>query len=149
MINIDLKEAYFLLPIHDSHTKFLRFYVQELLYEFVVLPFGLSSAPYIFTKILQPVIAHLRSQGLLSVRYLDDILLCLGNSAKDCFENAYTTIQCLTRLGFIINYKKTSLVPQTICQFLGFLLNSDTKTILKQINTILNKECLFGSLLVF
>lgn len=128
MINIDLKEAYFLLPIHETHTKFLRFYFKDCLYEFVALPFGLSSAPYIFTKILQPVVTHLRSAGLLSVRYLDDIL-CLGNSAEDCLENANTTIQCLTRLGFVINYEKSSITPEKTCKFLGFLLDSENMTL--------------------
>lgn len=128
MVNIDLKEAYFLVPIHKSHTKFLRFYLDDNLYEFVALPFGLCSAPYIFTKILQPVAAHLRSQGLLSVRYLDDFL-CLGSSAEECSKNANATIQCLTELGFVINYEKSTLVPQTTCQFLGFLLNSENMSL--------------------
>jgi hypothetical protein len=149
MINIDLKEAYFLVPIHESHTKFLRFYLEDTLYEFISLPFGICSAPFIFTKILQPVAAYLRSQGLLSVRYLDDIL-CLGNSAIDCLENAKITIKCLTNLGFVINYEKSNLVPQTTCNFLGFLLNSkkmsiqlpDTKrqTILQRISTLLKSK---------
>lgn len=147
MVNIDLKEAYFLVPIHKSQTKFLRFYFQDNLYEFLALPFGLSSAPYIFTKILQPVVTHLRSQGFLSVRYLDDIL-CLGSTAEGCLQNARTTIQLLTKLGFIINYQKSNLVPHTTCKFLGFVLNSETMTlhlpeikrqkILQQINKFLN-----------
>lgn len=124
MINIDIKEAYFLLPIHKSHTKFLRFYFEGNLYEFLALPFGLCSAPYIFTKILQPVFAHLRSNGLLSVRFLDDFL-CLGKTAEDCLKNANITIQLLTSLGFVINFEKSNLTPQTTCKFLGFLLNSN------------------------
>lgn len=86
MCNIDLKEAYLLLPIHSEHRKYLRFYFSNDLYEFNALPFGLSSAPHIFTKILQPVITHLRSRGFKSVRYLDDLLL-MGDTKDDCIEN--------------------------------------------------------------
>lgn len=125
MVNLDLKEAYFLLPIHSEHTKFLRFYFNEDLYEFTALPFGLCSAPYIFTKILQPVASWLRSQGYLSVRYLDDIL-CIGKSYNECLENVNKTVECLSKLGFIINYKKSNLTPSKSCTFLGFVLNSDS-----------------------
>lgn len=128
MVNIDLKEAYFLLPIHKSHRKYLRFIFNENLYEFSCLPFGLSSAPYIFTKILNPVITELRSKGFLSVRYLDDIL-CIGRSYNQCVENAKQTIELLTKLGFVINYKKSTLTPNKSCKFLGFVLNSENMTL--------------------
>lgn len=36
------------------------------------LPFGLSSAPYIFTKLLKPLATVLREKGFLSVIYLDE-----------------------------------------------------------------------------
>ena len=39
---------------------------------FTVLPFGLSSALYIFTKLLRPLVKHWRSQGIRVVVYLDD-----------------------------------------------------------------------------
>ena len=39
---------------------------------FTVLPFSLSSEPYIFTKLLRPLVKHWRSQGIRAVFYLDD-----------------------------------------------------------------------------
>lgn len=78
MVNIDLKEAYFLLAIHPPHRKYLRFCFDGTLYEFTCLPFGLFSA-FVFTKIMPPIISSLRSKGFLSVRYLDDIL-CIGST---------------------------------------------------------------------
>lgn len=128
MANIDLKEAYFLVPIHKSHRKYLRFIFNGNLFEFSCLPFGLSSAPYIFTKILNPVITHLRSKGFLSVRYLDDIL-CLGNTYSECMDNVNHTINALSKVGFVINYTKSTLTPCKSCKFLGFLLNSYNMTL--------------------
>lgn len=127
MGNIDLQEAYFLVPVHCSHRKYLRFYFNGF-YEFTVLPFGLCSAPYIFTKILQPVITHLRSQGFKSVRYLDDIYL-LGDTEENCLRNIDSTIECLEKLGFVINYAKSSLKPKTSCTFLGFVIDSESMTL--------------------
>jgi len=37
-----------------------------------VLPFGLSSAPYVFTKVLKPLKKHWRIQGLYIAIFLDD-----------------------------------------------------------------------------
>lgn len=56
LCTIDLKDAYFLIPVHLSHGNFFRFIYKDVLYEFTCVPFGLASAPYTFTKLLKPVI---------------------------------------------------------------------------------------------
>ena len=50
MASLDLKDAYYTIPIHRTHRKFLRFRYNGCLYEFLCLPFGLSSAPYVLQK---------------------------------------------------------------------------------------------------
>ena len=64
MMKLDLKDAYYALPIHHSHRKYLRFVYQDRTYEFQSLPFGLSSAPWAFTKTLKPTLAVLRSMSI-------------------------------------------------------------------------------------
>lgn len=123
MATIDLKNAYYMISIKESDRKYLRFLFQDKLYEFKCLPFGLSTAPYVFTKIMKPVMCHLRSLGLLSVTYLDDIL-CLADSYEECLQNVLTTKTLLESLGFIINIDKSCLQPKQYCQYLGFILNS-------------------------
>ncbi|KYM95321.1 hypothetical protein ALC62_14035, partial [Cyphomyrmex costatus] len=56
LASIDLEDAYFLILVHREDRKFLRFRFRGQLFQFRVLSFGLASAPYIFTKILKPVI---------------------------------------------------------------------------------------------
>lgn len=124
MSTTDLKDAYFLVPIHNSDKKYLRFAWKHNIYEFQVLPFGLNTAPYVFTKILKPVMQHLRSKGLISVIYLDDIWCC-GRSSQECADNVQKTVKILSDLGFIINFDKSSLIPQKCVKFLGFILNSE------------------------
>lgn len=56
LASIDIKDAYLHIPIWVQHQRFLCFSVREEHYQFVTLPFGLSSAPWFFTKVLAPVL---------------------------------------------------------------------------------------------
>lgn len=123
MATIDLKDAYYLIPVHSKHKKYLRFKFKEQLYQFTCLPFGLASAPYTFTKLLRPVVEFLRSNGVTCVYYLDDFLL-LGDSEKECYENVQKALVLFKDLGFIINSEKSFLTPKTRCKYLGFVLDS-------------------------
>lgn len=121
--SIDLKDAYFSVPIHKDFQKYLKFQFDGILYMFVCLPFGLSSAPRIFTKILKPIYAWFRFHNIRCSYYIDDSLNM--NRLKDvCLENSQTIIQVLTDLGFPINDKKSVLQPTQKIVFHGFILDS-------------------------
>jgi len=128
MATVDLKDAYFHVPIHDESKKLLRFLWNDQLYEFNCLPFGLCTAPRIFTKILKPVFNRLRSLGYVSVVYLDDILL-IGYSRSECQNNVNFTVSFLQSLGFTINFDKSVLIPTYKLQYLGFILDSQDYTV--------------------
>ena len=73
----DLKLAYHHIDICTEHTKFLSFKWptgdgQMKFYEFKVLPFGLTSTPYVFTKVLLQLIKFWRGHGHRLLLYLDD-----------------------------------------------------------------------------
>lgn len=123
MAKLDLKDAYYLVAIDPAFRKFLRFQFDGVLYEFTCLPFGLSTAPYVFTKLLRPVVSTLRQRGLKSVVYLDDFLL-IGNTFKNCINNVFETVALLAELGFLFSPKKCHFPPTTSCQFLGFSFDS-------------------------
>lgn len=53
MASIDLKDAYYSVPIAASSRKYLCFQWAGQLYQYTCLPNGLASAPRIFTKLLQ------------------------------------------------------------------------------------------------
>ena len=56
MFTCDPKSGYHHIDIVLHHRKYLGFAWGGEYYRFVLLPFGLTSAPYAFTKILHPVI---------------------------------------------------------------------------------------------
>jgi hypothetical protein len=73
--SLDLTDTYFHIPISPKFRKFLRFVWEDRVYAFKVMPFGLSTAPLVFTRVFQAIVAHLHSQSILIHSYLDDSLL--------------------------------------------------------------------------
>ena len=142
LVKVDLKDAYFTVPVWKNHQKFLRFVWKETMYEFACLPFGLSSAPRVFTKLMKPVVAQLRKQGIRLIIYLDDILI-MAETESLAKHHAQTTCNLLETLGFVINYQKSLLVPSKEMEFLGFLINSQTMTLALPREKIrkVTKEC--------
>ena len=128
MASIDLRDAYFLVNVDKGFRKFLRFIWRSKLFEFTCLPMGLACSPRIFTKIMKPIFERLRKNGLSSIFYLDDSWL-LGSSFEDCKRNVDETANILTNAGFIINKKKSVMIPSQKIEFLGFWLNSCDMTV--------------------
>ncbi len=52
-VSIDLQDAYLHVPIRRSSRKYLRFVSEGRCYQFTVLPFGLSTAPRVFTILME------------------------------------------------------------------------------------------------
>ena len=73
MASIDLADAYHSIPMHPSHTKFLKFEVKGQSYKYLVLPQGYKDSPRIFTKITKPIVSHLHERGILGSIYIDDL----------------------------------------------------------------------------
>ncbi|XP_048251378.1 uncharacterized protein LOC125371666 [Haliotis rufescens] len=107
MYKFDLKSGYHHIDIHPSQHTFLGFSwsvkgVQRF-YCFTVLPFGLTSAPYIFTKCFRPLVRYWRKHSVDVVIYLDDGFgfassEALDASSKGCaayIQNSDRIFQCL------------------------------------------------------
>ena len=53
MASVDLKDAYYSVPIAQEHQKYLKFLWRGQLYKFVCFPNGLAFCPRKFTKLLR------------------------------------------------------------------------------------------------
>lgn len=123
MASIDLSDAFFSIPVHKDYKKYLCFQFNNIIYQFNVLPFGLTSSPRIFSKVLKPVIKHLRKLCIKISFYLDDIFLC-HSSATILQEQLSLTLNLLSSLGYSPNYSKSHLTPSRSLKHLGFTWNS-------------------------
>lgn len=146
LAKIDLKDAYHLIAIGPNTKKFLRFNWNTITYEYQCLPFGLSLAPLIFTKLMKEVVKTLRENGHLSSIYLDDILL-LGDNKDSCNLNVSSTVKHLEKLGFLIS-EKSVLVPQQCIEYLGMVFNTIDMTVSLPVKKIVKIKSLSSKLLV-
>lgn len=74
LVSVDIKDAYLHIPTFQPHQRFLGFAVAGFRYKFVALLFSLSAAPKVFNMFLPPVLGLLRTQGILILGYLEDLL---------------------------------------------------------------------------
>ncbi|GJP55778.1 hypothetical protein CLOM_g14767, partial [Closterium sp. NIES-68] len=124
MFSIDLKSGYHHVDIQPSCWKFLGFQFGGHSYYFRSLPFGLATAPFIFTQLIKQLARRWRTRGVRVIPYVDDILF-LCHSEADARETCNHIIGDLCKAGLVINAKKSHLQPTQRLRFLG--LELDTK----------------------
>ena len=76
---------------------------------------------------MKPVVAFIRSKGILIIIYLDDILLAAQTYHERLCQTNFA-IDLLESLGFRINREKSQLIPSQHIPFLGFVVHSATMT---------------------
>jgi hypothetical protein len=121
-ISIDLQDAYFHVPIHKEHRKYLRIYHNGVVYQFRALPFGLSTAPWLFTRIMVTVKEFVHLQAIQLYLYLDDWLAQMASHVQGEKE-ALFLLQLCQELGLVVNWKKSELVPSQDFNFIGAHFN--------------------------
>ena len=131
-ITFDLTSGYHHVDIHPEHKKYLGFHWlfpdgQTKYFIFNVLPFGLSSACYIFTKILRPFVKKWRSEGIKSIIFIDDGI-CGGKGLQFVESVVMRILEDLKKAGWLVNFEKSSLTPTQIGKWLGTIINTRTMT---------------------
>ena len=121
MASVDLTDTYYSVPIVEK-DKFMRFVWGDNIYEYQVLPNGLSPGPRLFTKLLKPIYGKMGELGHICFLYIDDSFL-LATSKIDCEAAVLQLTDLFTRLGFQINKEKSQLEPDTKLNF-PFDINS-------------------------
>ena len=72
-----------------------------------MLPFGLTSAPYVFSKVMRQLVKFWRGCGFLALMYLDDDIG--GNSSRENVKNISVQVRKdLALAGFTCNDEKSN-----------------------------------------
>jgi len=117
-VSLDLEDAYFHVPIHPNYRKYLRFAFQGQVYQFRSMPFGLATAPRVFTKLMSAVGSHLRVHGIILLQYFDDWLLHQLDRQLLLYNLEFSWKELLS-LGLLLNADKSDLIPSQDFTFVG------------------------------
>ena len=120
--SIDLSDAYLHIPIHPAYWKYLTFQIGSKRYQFMVLPFGLNTAPRVFSEVMKILKKWGRRVGIMLFQYLDDWLQLNLNASKLAQQTAQLIKQCIM-LGLLVNHEKSEPLPLQRIVFLGDLLD--------------------------
>lgn len=133
MIKFDIHSAYHFLDIFYQDTEYLGFSFlnkngELCYYKFLVLPFGLGVAPYLYTKFTRPLIAKWRGEGKKVIMFLDDGFATDATYAStEIVSNQIK--QDLLDSGLIPKVDKSMWVPVQVLEWLGAILNTIDYTV--------------------
>ena len=119
---LDLKDAYLHIPIFPPHRKFLRFCIENQHFQFKAMPFGLATAPRVFTKVMAAVGGYLRMKEVHIFMYLDDWLL-KSREPMLLVSHLDFTLRLLMDLGLVVNLEKSHIWPSQMITYLGAEFN--------------------------
>ena len=104
MAKLDLKSAYRLVPVHPDDRLLLCTLWGDAVYMDTALPFGLSSAPKIFSAVADALLWVMQGKGAKWVlHYLDDFILFGRPLLQECHSALDTSLQASSELGWEAN----------------------------------------------
>ena len=126
---VDISSAYHHIHMHESSIPFLGFEWEGSYYAYTVLPFGLSTAPWIFTLVMSHCVRFLRSTGVELIAYLDDLIFAHA-TPREALSAAQKMLHILPRFGWLIHPTKCTGVAEALSSFqaLGTVVDLASQT---------------------
>ena len=125
---VDIKDAFWAVWISVHFRKYFCFWIDGNMWMFKKMPFGLTTAPWIFTRLMRVIKKFLRKRGVRINSFIDDFILWAPTWSQAKLHLEWTK-RVLVWLGFKINVKKTSEVPVQSLTYLGVELDLKALTL--------------------
>lgn len=115
---IDLNRADHQVVVSESSREYLTLNTHKGLFAVNRLPFGVSSAPSIFQRIMDTMLKDLKGVSC----YLDDVLIT-GRTADEHFANLEAVLKRLTERGVRVKKEKCSFFQKEL-RYLGHVISA-------------------------
>ena len=125
LAKFDVESAYRIIPVHPNDLYLLGMQWQGNYFVYITLPFGLPSAPYVFSSVADLADWVLKKKYDMSflLHYLDDFHTLGPPNSQTCQRNVDTSIQQFQDWGIPLHPDKLES-PSTILTVLGIELDS-------------------------
>jgi hypothetical protein len=118
-VSYDLISGYFHVGLLPRSRTYVGFKWEGKYYVYNYLPFGLSTAPWVFSKVMRELVMHWRREGIKVLPYLDDCMF-MKHGFWQCARVARRVEGDFIRAGLKINVPKCHSVPAQQRRQLGF-----------------------------
>ncbi|RFU73004.1 hypothetical protein TARUN_9252, partial [Trichoderma arundinaceum] len=116
---LDLKGAYELTRMKKGHEWMTAFRTRYGLYEYLVMPQGLTNAPASFQKRINHVLKEYLDEFVIA--YIDDILI-FSKTLEEHEEHVHKVLQKLQDAKLLVNPEKCAFHTQRV-EFLGHIIS--------------------------
>ncbi len=124
MAKVDIKQAYRMIPVHPDDRLLLAVQWQGDVIVDKVLPFGLRSAPLIFTAVADALQWIMLNRNVTNVaHYLDDFITIGPPDSLECKSNLDSIVATCQYTGTPLEIEKSE-GPTPIITFLGLEIDS-------------------------
>lgn len=117
--SLDMRSGYWQVPMHKPDIDKTAFTTPDGLYEFTVMPFGLSNAPATFERMMDTVLRGLRWSVCLC--YLDDVVVYSATFSEH-LHRLRLVLDCFATAGLQLNHKKCHFAHREI-KVLGHIVS--------------------------
>lgn len=124
LAKMDIESAYHMVPVNPADRPLLGMQWKGQLFFDTRLPFGLRSAPKIFSAVADALQWSFQRLGVSwSAHYLDDFITIGSPGTNECQSNLSGMLSACRRLGVPVAQEKCA-GPAAVLTFLGFQLDT-------------------------
>lgn len=125
---LDISSAFHHVQMHHGSWRYLGFKFRGQYYHWRSLPFGLKTAPVVFSKVVQPIVGLWRRRGYRVLQYLDDFPNAAWDKAS-AKAQVQAMLEDMENYGFLVRAEKCLGVEDPLSTFgaLGFIIDLEAQ----------------------